>query len=44
MGGRYLFSRYELDADNMEDLGFGLRGIYSDESSPYTIYLYETGG
>lgn len=44
MGGRYLFSRYELDADNMEELGFGLRGIYSDESSPYTIYLYETGG
>ncbi|HJB91940.1 MAG TPA: hypothetical protein H9763_10830 [Candidatus Eisenbergiella merdigallinarum] len=44
MGGRYLFSRYELDADNMEDLGFLLRGVYSDESSPYTIYLYETAG
>ena len=44
MGGRYLFSRYELDADNMEDLGFSLRGVYSREDSPYTIYLYETGG
>lgn len=40
LGGTYLFSRYELE--NMEELGFGLRGVYADESSPYTIYLYET--
>lgn len=40
MGGTYLFSRYELE--NMEELGFWLRGVYADESSPYTIYLYET--
>lgn len=40
MGGTYIFSRYELE--NMEELGFGLRGIYADESSPYTIYLYQT--
>lgn len=40
MGGKYLFSRYELE--NMEELGFWLRGVYADESSPYTIYLYET--
>lgn len=41
MGGTYLFSRYELE--NMEELGFWLRGVYSDESSPYLIYLYQTG-
>lgn len=39
MGGKYLFSRYELD--NAEELGFSLRGVYEAESSPYTIYLYE---
>ena len=39
MGGKYLFSRYELD--NAEELGFSLRGIYSDDDSPYTVYLYE---
>lgn len=39
MGGKYLFSRYELD--NAEELGFFLRGIYSDDDSPYTVYLYE---
>lgn len=39
MGGKYLFSRYELD--NAEELGFSLRGVYSDEGSPYTVYLYE---
>lgn len=41
MGGTYLFSRYELE--NMEELGFWLCGIYSDENSPYIIYLYQTG-
>lgn len=39
LGGRYLFSRYELD--DMEELGFTLRGVYTDAASPYTIYLYE---
>ena len=39
MGGKYLFSRYELS--NAGELGFDLHGIYSGESSPYTIYLYE---
>lgn len=38
MGGTWLFSRYELE--NMEELGFLLQGIYTEESSPYTIYLY----
>ena len=41
MGGRYLFSRYELE--NAQELGFSLRGVYEEESSPYTIWLYETG-
>lgn len=41
MGGKYLFSRYELD--NAEELGFSLRGVYENENSPYTIYLYEIG-
>lgn len=41
MGGRYLFSRYELA--NANELGFSLRGVYEEESSPYTIWLYETG-
>lgn len=41
MGGRYLFSRYRLS--NTEELGFSLKGIFKDSSSPYEIYLYETG-
>ena len=41
MGGRYLFSRYELD--NVEELGFELQGVYTEDTSPYTIWLYETG-
>ena len=40
MGGRYLFSRYELE--NAEELGFWLQGVYTAANSPYTIYLYET--
>lgn len=40
MGGTYIFSRYELE--NMEELGFWLRGVYADESSPYTVWLYQT--
>jgi len=39
MGGRYLFSRYELE--NMQELGFELQGVYTQKDSPYTIYLYE---
>lgn len=40
MGGTYLFSRYELE--NTEEMGFWLTGVYTDENSPYTIYLYQT--
>lgn len=39
MGGRYLFSRYELEG--VREQGFVLRNVYAEESSPYTIYLYE---
>ena len=40
MGGRYIFSRFELA--NAEELDLSLRGTYTQEESPYTIYLYET--
>ena len=39
LGGRYIFSRIEIS--NREDLGLILKGVYTHESSPYTIYLYE---
>ncbi len=41
MKGRYIFSRVEIS--NAEDLFLGLKGIYTDKNSPYTIYVYETG-
>ena len=39
LGGQYIFSRIEIS--NREELGLHLKGVYSHESSPYTIYLYE---
>ena len=39
IGGQYIFSRIEIS--NREELGLVLKGVYSHESSPYTIYLYE---
>ena len=39
IGGQYIFSRIEIS--NREELGLELKGVYSHESSPYTIYLYE---
>lgn len=39
IGGRYIFSRIELS--NREELGLELKGVYSQDSSPYTVYLYE---
>ena len=39
MGGKYIFSRIEIS--NADELGLGLKGVYSIETSPYTIYLYE---
>lgn len=41
MGGKYIFSRLEIS--NATELGLELRGIYTGENSPYTIYLYDTG-
>lgn len=37
--GKYIFSRVLIE--NAADNGFRLRGVYSDDSSPYTIYVYE---
>ena len=39
LGGNYIFSRIKIS--NQEELGLVLKGTYSDESSPYVIYLYE---
>lgn len=40
LGGRYLFSRIRLT--NAEEAGFTLIGTYTHESSPYTLYVYQT--
>ncbi len=39
LGGTYLFSRIELD--NCVEEKLVLIGTYTDESSPYTIYVYQ---
>ena len=39
--GKYLFSRFKISNDS--ELGFTLKGVYTQEESPYTIYVYETG-
>ncbi len=39
IGGHYIFSRIEIS--NQKELGFTLKGAYTHESSPYTIYVYE---
>ncbi|MDO4284187.1 MAG: DUF6044 family protein [Eubacteriales bacterium] len=39
LGCRYLFSRIELTNAAQKELT--LRGVYTEESSPYTIYVYE---
>lgn len=36
---RYIFSRVELN--NTKKLGIALKGVYEEENSPYTIYVYE---
>ena len=40
LGGRYIFSRIELE--NAQEIGLTLEGIYTHESSPYTLYVYRT--
>lgn len=40
MGGKYIFSRLKIE--NADKLGLLLHNTYSDENSPYTIYLYAT--
>ncbi|MCR5596307.1 MAG: DUF6044 family protein [Lachnospiraceae bacterium] len=39
LGGKYVFSRIEID--NTEELGINLVGSYSDDKSPYTIFVYK---
>ena len=36
---KYIFARFEIS--NAADIGLNLVGSYTDESSPYTIYVYE---
>ena len=36
---KYIFARFEIS--NATDIGLNLVGSYTDESSPYTIYVYE---
>lgn len=38
-GGRYIFSRVKLT--NVDDIGMHEVNHYSDENSPYTLYIYE---
>ncbi|MCR5655893.1 MAG: DUF6044 family protein [Butyrivibrio sp.] len=38
LGGKYIFSRIELD--NAGELGLELMGKYENDTSPYTIWLY----
>lgn len=40
LGGRYLFSRIELS--NADESGLSLAGVYTDDHSPYTLYVYQT--
>lgn len=39
MGGKYIFSRVKIS--NAEELGFNALGVYQNDASPYTIYVYE---
>lgn len=39
IGGQYIFST--INISNSDELGFTLKGTYTHQSSPYTIYLYE---
>ncbi len=36
---KYIFARFEIS--NAADIGLNLVGSYTDESSPYTIFVYE---
>ncbi|SFC17193.1 DUF6044 family protein [Butyrivibrio sp. YAB3001] len=38
---KYIFSRIEFS--NATEIGLKLIGTYTDESSPYTIFVYDTG-
>lgn len=38
--GRYIFSRVKLN--NADEVGFDLVNVYTDDESPYTLYVYRT--
>lgn len=40
LSGHYIFSRVELI--NAREAGFVLLGVYTDQNSPYTLYVYQT--
>lgn len=39
LDGKYIFSRIKIS--NQEELGLNMKGVYSNDTSPYVIYLYE---
>lgn len=39
LGGKYIFSRIELT--NAAEAGLELAGVYTDENSPYILYVYQ---
>lgn len=41
LGGVYLFSRFEIA--NADELSLDCAGVYTEETSPYTLYVYRTG-
>ena len=41
LGCKYIFSR--IDISNADEVGIKLLKSYTDDSSPYTIYVYTIG-
>ena len=39
LGGKYIFSTIEIS--NGQELNLDLKGVYTKENAPYTIYVYE---
>ena len=39
LGGTYIFSR--IDITNAKEAGLELMGVYTQEKSPYTLYVYQ---
>ena len=41
MGGKYIFSRFELDNEN--EIEMELIGVYGTDRNPYAVYVYALG-